>query len=351
MSDSGEHDGVGEELGNGRRLLDLLSVVAPVYNEEDTLEEFYSRVCSALADLRFELILVDDGSSDRSPAILAQLAANDPRVHVVYLSRNFGHQTALTAGLDHAGGGAVVMLDADLQDPPELIPRMLDHWRAGCDVVYAVREQRDGESRFKLTTARWFYKLFDKLAQVELQQNSGDFRLLDRQPLDALRSMRERSRFLRGMTVWVGYRQAAVPYTRDPRFAGETKYTLSKMLRFSLDAMSSFSHRPLQVATLLGFLISTLAFIAIPVVIVLRILGSYLPGFGSITIAVLLLGGIQLIALGIIGEYVGRIYDEVKGRPLYLMRARINVPETDVPDTPLPPIHSGHIAAPERRGP
>jgi dolichol-phosphate mannosyltransferase len=221
------------------------------------------------------------------------------------------------------------MLDADLQDPPELIPRMLDHWRSGCDVVYAVREERDGESRFKLATARWFYKLFDKLAQVNLEHNSGDFRLLDRQALDALLSMRERNRFLRGMTVWVGYTQAAVPYKRDPRFAGETKYTVSKMLKFSLDAISSFSHRPLQLATLLGFLISTLAFVAIPVVIVLRILGSYLPGFGSITIAILLLGGIQLIAIGITGEYVGRIYDEVKGRPLYLVRTRRNVPSPE----------------------
>ncbi len=329
--------------GDGARRLQLLSVVAPVYNEEDTLEQFYARVCEALEGLRFELVLVDDGSSDRSPTMLSELAANDPRVHVVFLSRNFGHQTALTAGLDHARGDAVVMLDADLQDPPELIPRMLDHWRAGCDVVYAVRQERDGESRFKLATARWFYKLFDKLAQVDLVHNSGDFRLLDRRPLDALLSMRERNRFLRGMTVWVGYRQAAVPYDRDPRYAGETKYTLSKMLRFSLDAISSFSHRPLQLATLLGFIVSTLAFIAIPVVIVLRILGSYLPGFSSITLAVLLLGGIQLIAIGIIGEYVGRIYDEVKGRPLYLVRTSLNVvTEHKDAEPPLPPAPAQH---------
>jgi dolichol-phosphate mannosyltransferase len=313
------------------RQLDLLSVVAPVFNEEATIEEFYTRVCGALEGLRFELVLVDDGSTDGSPAALDQLAGADPRVRVVYLSRNFGHQTALTAGLDHACGDAVVMLDADLQDPPELIPRMLDHWRRGCDVVYAVREQREGESRFKLATARWFYRLFDKLAQVELQYNSGDFRLLDRRALDALLSMRERNRFLRGMTVWVGYTQAAVPYRRDARYAGETKFTVSKMLRFSLDAISSFSHRPLQLATLLGFLISTVAFIAIPVVIALRLSGSYLPGFGSLTIAVLLLGGIELIAIGIIGEYVGRIYDEVKGRPLYLVRARRNMPEPEAP--------------------
>src|SRR5580700_3773087 len=319
------------------RSLKLLSVVAPVYNEEATIEQFYSRVCSALQGLQFEIVLVDDGSTDGSDAELRKLASNDPRVRLVQLSRNFGHQTALTAGLDHARGDAVVMLDADLQDPPELIPRMLDHWRAGCDVVYAVREQREGESRFKLATARWFYSLFDRLAQVELQHNSGDFRLLDRRALDALLSMRERNRFLRGMTVWVGYRQAAVPYSRDRRFAGKTKYTIPKMLRFSLDAISSFSHRPLQLATLLGFIISTLAFIAIPIVVVLRILGSYLPGFSSLTIAVLLLGGIQLIAIGIIGEYVGRIYDEVKGRPLYLVRSRVNIPDDEAPAQAAPP--------------
>jgi polyisoprenyl-phosphate glycosyltransferase len=321
------------------RSLTLLSVVAPVYNEEALIDEFYGRVCTALEGLSFELVLVDDGSSDGTSQALDRIAAGDPRVRVVYLSRNFGHQTALTAGLDHACGDAVVMLDADLQDPPELIPRMLDHWRAGCDVVYAVREEREGESRFKLATAHWFYRLFDKLAQVELQHNSGDFRLLDRRALDALLSMRERNRFLRGMTVWVGYRQAAVPYKRDPRYAGETKYTLPKMLKFSLDAISSFSHRPLQLATLLGFIISTLAFVAIPVVVVLRIVGSYLPGFGAVTIAVLLLGGIQLIAIGIIGEYVGRIYDEVKGRPLYLVRSRVNIPDEDAAAQPAPTEH------------
>ncbi len=324
------------------RELSLVSVVAHVYNEDATIEEFHARVCAALGALPFELVLVDDGSSDGTPMKLEALAAEDPRVRVVYLSRNFGHQTALTTGLDHSNGDAVVMLDADLQDPPELITTMLDHWRAGCDVVYAVREERDGESRFKLATARWFYRLFDKLAQVELQQNSGDFRLLDRRPLDALLAMRERNRFLRGMTVWVGYTQAAVPYRRDSRYAGETKYTLPRMLRFSLDAISSFSHRPLQLATLLGFLISTMAFIAIPVVVVLRILGSYLPGFSAVTILILLLGGIELIAIGIIGEYVGRIYDEVKGRPLYLVRARRNIAGTGIEGdrSSLPPVHA-----------
>jgi dolichol-phosphate mannosyltransferase len=311
---------------DGTRTLGLLSVVAPVYNEEDGIEAFYGRVSAALRGLTFELVLVDDGSRDSSPEIIERLARSDPRVRVVLLSRNFGHQTALTAGLDHARGDAVVMLDADLQDPPELIPEMLDCWRRGVDVVYAVRQLRTGESAFKLKTARWFYSIFGALAQVELQHNSGDFRLLDRRALEALNSMRERHRFLRGMTVWVGFTQAAIPYQRDARYAGETKYTLPRMIRFSLDAIFSFSNRPLQLATLTGFVFSALAFLAIPVVIILRLLDSYIPGFATLTIAVLLLGGIQLIAIGIMGEYVGRIYDEVKGRPLYVVRARRNMP-------------------------
>jgi dolichol-phosphate mannosyltransferase len=218
------------------------------------------------------------------------------------------------------------MLDADLQDPPELITQMVERWREGSDVVYMVREEREGESFFKLATARWFYKLFRSLAQVDLAPNSGDFRLLDRRALRALLAMEERSRFLRGMTVWVGYTQSAIGYKRDARYAGETKYPLRKMLRFSLDAILSFSHTPLQLATYLGFLFSGIAFLAIPVVVVLRLLGSYLPGFGSITIAILMLGGIQLIAIGVIGEYVGRIYDEVKRRPLYIVREQRNEP-------------------------
>lgn len=306
------------------RTLRLLSVVAPVFDEEALIEAFHARVCAALADVPFELVLVDDGSADRTPQLLAALAQRDARVRVIELSRNFGHQTALTAGLDHARGDAVVMMDADLQDPPELIGEMLERWREGTDVVYAVRSHRAGETRFKLASARWFYKLFSAVGDVELEPDSGDFRLLDRAPLDALLSMRERNRFLRGMTVWIGYTQTAVAYERAPRSAGATKYTLRRMLTFSLDAISSFSHRPLQLATLVGFLCAGLAFVLIPVVIALRIAGSYLPGFGTITIAVLLLGGIQLMAIGLIGEYVGRIYDEVKGRPLYLVRTRRN---------------------------
>ncbi len=261
-----------------------------------------------------------------SPAILDRIAAADPRVRVVHLSRNFGHQAALTAGLEHAVGDVVAMIDADLQDPPELIRDMVAEWSRGHDVVYAVRAERDGETAFKLWTAKWFYSLFDRLTQVELEHNSGDFRLLDRRALDALLSMTERSRFLRGMTVWVGFQQTAVMYERDARDAGETKYTLRRMLRFSLDAITAFSHVPLQLATWIGMLSASVAFVAIPVVITLRLLGSYLPGFSTITIAVLLLGGIQLIALGLIGEYIGRIYDEVKRRPLYIVREERNPP-------------------------
>jgi dolichol-phosphate mannosyltransferase len=318
----------------------LLSVVAPVYDEQELVEEFVARTVAALAGCTFELVLVDDGSSDRTPALLDRIADVDPRVRVIHLSRNFGHQAALTAGLEHAVGDVVVMIDADLQDPPELIDAMIAEWSRGADVVYAVRQQREGETAFKLATASWFYKLFDKLAQVNLEPNSGDFRLLDRQALDALLAMTERSRFLRGMTVWVGFTQTAVSYEREARPAGETKYTLRKMLRFSLDAIASFSHLPLQLATYAGLLSAGVAFIAIPVVIGLRIAGSYLPGFSSITIAILLLGGIQLIALGVIGEYVGRIYDEVTHRPLYIVREERNRPASG-PEVPAAAATAG----------
>jgi dolichol-phosphate mannosyltransferase len=324
------------------RPLRLLSVVAPMLDEEELAEEFYTRVCSALGELPFELVVVDDGSTDRTPAILERLASNDPRLRVVTLSRSFGHQTALTAGLDHARGDAVVMMDADLQDPPEVIPSLLERWRDGSDVVYAVRDSRVGESAFKLTTARLFYRLMSRLSSIELQENAGDFRLIDRRALEALLAMRERNRYLRGMTVWVGFTQSAVPYERDARYAGETKYTLRKMLKFSLDAVSSFSHVPLQLATVLGFAISAVAFVMVPVIIVLKATGNYLAGFSTITIAILLLGGVQLITLGILGEYVGRVYDEVKGRPLYFVRSRRNVVESE----PVEAVERERISTP-----
>src|SRR3712207_1378848 len=307
------------------RRLQRLSVVAPLYDEEQTAEAFHARVVTALEGLAFELVLVNDGSRDRTPQILDALAAADPRVRVVHLSRNFGHQAALTAGLEHARGDVVVMLDADLQDPPELIPTMLERWADGADVVYAVREARAGETRFKLLTARLFYRVFQRMASVPLEPDSGDFRLMDRRALDALLCMEERSRFLRGMTVWVGFTQTAVTYHRDPRHDGETKFTLQRMVRFSLDALVSFSNAPLQLATFLGFVLAGLALLGIPLAVIARYTDQFVPGIPSTIVLLLLLGGIQLITVGIIGEYVARIYEEVKRRPLYVVRDTRNL--------------------------
>lgn len=321
------------------RELALLSVVTPMYQEEATAEAFYARLRDALGSLPWELVIVDDGSTDSTPAIVAALAAGDPRVKVVTLARNFGHQAALSAGLEHARGDAVAMIDSDLQDPPELIPEMVERWRSGSDVVYAVRRVRVGETRFKLWTAHAFYRLLRRLTEIDVPPDAGDFRLMDRRPLDALLAMRERSRFLRGMTVWVGYTQTAIEYDRDARYAGETKYTLRRMIKFSLDAIVSFSSTPLQLATLFGFLCSALAFALIPLVIAGRILDIFVAGIPTTLVLILLLGGVQLICVGIIGEYLGRIYDEVKRRPLYVVRDRINF----TGDAP--------IAGDERHGP
>jgi glycosyltransferase involved in cell wall biosynthesis len=250
-------------------------------------------------------------------------------VKVLELSRNFGHQPALSAGLDHARGQAVVMLDADLQDPPELIPTLLTKWREGVEVVYAVRENRVGESRAKLLTADLFYRVIQAMAQLELPRNAGDFRLLDRRALDALLSMRERNRYLRGMTVWVGYTQAAVPYEREARATGNTNFTPGRMLRFSLDAIASFSHVPLQIATLVGVALATVALALVPLTVVARLSGLYQRGVPTLLAVILLLGGFQLMTLGVIGEYIGRIYDEVKQRPLYLVRRTHNLEEPE----------------------
>jgi glycosyltransferase involved in cell wall biosynthesis len=303
----------------------LLSIAAPMHDEHDTARLFYERIVACAGDVPFELVIADDGSRDGTGAVLAELAAEDKRVKVVTLARNFGHQAALTAALEHSSGDVIVMLDGDLQDPPELITEMLDRWRDGADVVYAVRSMRQGETAFKRTTARWFYKLFRSLADIDLTPESGDFRLMDRRPLDALLAMPERNRFLRGMSVWVGFTQTAVTFEREARTAGRTKYTLGRMLRFSFDAITSFSYRPLQFATLLGFVFSAFAFLLIPLSIAARYTNIYERGVPTTIVVVALLGGIQLICVGIIGEYVGRIYDEVKHRPLYVVRDRANL--------------------------
>lgn len=298
----------------------LISVVAPVLDEEATVGLFHERVRSALEPLPFELVLVDDGSTDGTPALLRTMVAADHRVRVITLSRNFGYQAAVTAGLDHAQGDVVVTIDSDLQDPPELILDMLDRWRDGADVVYGYREERPGETWVKLATARWFTKLFARVARIDLPPNVGDYRLLDRRAVDALLSMREHSRFMRGMAVWIGYTQTTVPYVRDARHAGKTRYRWATLIKISLDALTSYSRAPLRLATVIGFLVSALTFLAIPLVIIGRLFGVYVEGITSVLLAVLALGGIQLITLGIVGEYVARVYDEVKRRPLYLVK-------------------------------
>lgn len=303
-----------------------LSVVAPVYNEEAILHELYRRTRETLdaLGLTWELILVNDGSVDRSLEIMQELHEKDPRVCVINFSRNFGHQIAITAGTDYARGDAVVIIDADLQDPPGLIAEMVEKWREGYEVVYAVRKQRKGESWFKLFTARLFYRLINRITGFQIPLDTGDFRLMDRKVVDALRQMREYHRFMRGLSVWVGFKQTGVEYVREERYAGETKYPLSKMLRFALDGITSFSHLPLQLATYLGFIIAGISVLGIIIAIILRVSGSQaFYGQATTLVTVLFLGGIQLISLGIIGEYLGRIYNEVKHRPLYIVSEMI----------------------------
>ncbi len=301
----------------------VFSIIAPIYNEHDSLPELHRRVSAVMNGLGepWELILVDDGSSDGSTEQIRLLAEQDEHVRPVIFARNFGHQIAVTAGLDYARGDAVVIIDADLQDPPEVIPDLVARWREGYEVVYAVRTEREGESWFKLFTASLFYRLIFRITDVKIPMDTGDFRLLDRKVVNVLKTMRERHRFLRGMAAWVGFRQIGVPYKRAARFAGSTKYPFKKMLRLALTAITGFSYFPLQVATYLGFIAAGLALIFIPIVVIERLIGNQ-AFFGQATtlVSVLFLGGVQLICLGILGEYIGRIYDEVKGRPLYIVR-------------------------------
>ena len=308
----------------------LVSIVIPCYNEEEGIRETHRRVSnvmSALEDFRYEIVYVDDGSRDGTMEVLRELAA-DPAVRVVALARNFGHQFAVTAGLASASGDAVVIMDADLQDPPEVVVDMLARWREGYDVVYGVRTDREGETWFKLWTARVFYRLLRRLSETDMPVDSGDFRLLDRRVVDTVVAMPERDRFLRGMVSWVGFRQIGVPYRRAPRHAGTTKYPVAKMLRFALDGIFSFSVKPLRISTHLGFLVAGVALVAIVYALGMRIFTDrWVTGWTALMIAVLFLGGVQLISVGIIGEYVGRVYGETKGRPLYLVRERLGFPQ------------------------
>ncbi len=303
--------------------LPVISIIAPIYNELGNIPELHRRVSQVLdaCGEPWELVMVDDGSTDGSTELLRELAAQDGRVRPVIFARNFGHQIAVTAGLDYSRGRAVVIIDADLQDPPEVILQLIEKWREGYEVVYAVRTEREGETWFKQLTASLFYRLIYRITDVNIPLDTGDFRLLDRKVVNVIKQMRERHRFLRGMSVWVGFKQTGVGYKRAARHAGETKYPLKKMLKFAADAITSFSYFPLQLAMYLGFLSAGISILAIPVVVVLRLAGSQaFFGQASTLIAVLFLGGVQLISLGILGEYVGRLYDEAKGRPLYIVR-------------------------------
>jgi dolichol-phosphate mannosyltransferase len=319
------------------------SFVVPIYNERETLDELYRRLVPVLDGLdgSAEVVLVDDGSTDGSYELMLSLHERDDRFKLVRLSRNFGHQLALTAGLDHARGNAVVMMDADLQDPPEVALELAKRWREGYAVVYAVRERREQETRTKLLTAKLYYRLLGRLTDIEIPGDAGDFRLVDRRALQAMTSMREHNRYLRGMSAWVGFDQTGVQYVRDGRYAGRSKYSLRKMLRFALDGLVSFSTAPLRLTLNVGFVVSVLAFLLGFAAILVKIFGVYaVPGWASIVVAIALLGGVQLTVLGVMGEYVAQIHEEVKRRPLYLVRDRVGLDDVDDP-LPDPALGAG----------
>lgn len=302
------------------------SIVVPLYNEAANVAPLLERIEAVAASdpgVAYEIVLVNDGSTDGTEAAIRSEMLRRSGIVLVNLSRNFGHQLAATAGIELAGGDAVILMDGDLQDPPELIGAFLQKWREGYDVVYAVRRTRKGESRFKLWTARAFYRIIKRLTKVAIPLDTGDFRLMSRRTVEAVRRLPERHRFLRGMVSWVGFNQIALEYDRDVRYSGTTKYSLGKMLRFAVDGITSFSDVPLRFASYLGFIVSAVAFLYAIVIVIdksfrLHIAG-YTPGWASTIVAVTFLGGVQMMSLGILGEYLGRVYDEVKGRPLYLI--------------------------------
>ncbi|MEO1191762.1 MAG: glycosyltransferase family 2 protein [Pseudomonadota bacterium] len=312
----------------------LFSVVIPCFNEEEVIRETHSQLHAALqkSGLPLEFIFVDDGSADRTLEILLELQRNDPAMRVVALSRNFGHQVAVTAGLEQTTGNVVGIIDADLQDPPEVFLEMLAAWREGIDVAYGQRRERAGETAFKRSSAKAFYRLINRISDVDIPLDTGDFRLMDRAAVDALLAMPERDRFVRGMVAWLGFPQRAIAYDRAARFAGETKYPLKKMLRFATDGLISFSLVPLRFATLFGGLVISLSMLGILYALVLRIFtNDWVEGWTLLFIAVLFIGGVQIAFLGVIGEYVGRIYGEAKRRPLYFLKLRAGFPDQPKP--------------------
>jgi dolichol-phosphate mannosyltransferase len=305
-----------------------LSVVVPLYNEELVIDEMHRQLSAVLerSGMVYEIIMVNDGSADRTVEMAKAICARDPAAKLISFSRNFGHQFAITAGMDRSAGDAVVVIDADLQDPPEVILQMIDKWRSGYHVVYGVRDKRHGESWFKLLTAAAFYRLLKRLTSVNIPVDTGDFRLIDRRALGEFIRMRERARFVRGMVSWVGFKQGEVRYVRHERLAGETKYPLSKMIKFAIDGILSFSQAPLRLASALGLASSAVSFVFIVYGLVVKIVApeQTIAGWGSVFTAVLFVGGVQLICLGVLGEYIGRIYEEIKNRPLYIVDEEVN---------------------------
>jgi polyisoprenyl-phosphate glycosyltransferase len=308
----------------------LLSIVVPCFNEEEVIFETHRQLVETLTSrsgLEIELIYIDDGSTDNTYHLLEKIQSDDRRVRVISFSRNFGHQIAITAGLAHSAGDAVVIIDADLQDPPEVILRMLDSWEKGAQVVYGVRQERNGETVGKLWTAKTFYRLINYVSDITIPTDTGDFRLMDRSVVEALLSMPERDRFMRGMAAWVGFRQEPLFYSRAPRFAGTTKYPLSKMVRFAADGIVSFSLAPLRIAMCLGFITAVLSAIGILYALTMRFFTHiWVPGWTLLFVTLLFVGGMQMVFLGVLGEYLGRVYGEVKRRPLYLVKARLGFP-------------------------
>jgi glycosyltransferase involved in cell wall biosynthesis len=306
----------------------VLSVVVPVYNEEVVVIESYKRLKNVMNSINepYEIVFVNDGSRDKTVSILSEICEKDANTKLIDFSRNFGHQIAITAGMDYSQGDAIIVIDADLQDPPEVIPMMIEKWREGYDVVYGKRAKRKGESLFKKATAAVFYRFLRKMTDVDIPTDTGDFRLIDRKVCDALKKVHERNRFVRGIISWLGFRQTGVEFVREKRFAGETKYPLKKMIRFAFDAIASFSYKPLKVASYTGIIISFCSFVYLVVVILQKLLEpqTLIQGWASTLAVNLFFDGIMLIIVGIIGEYVGRIYDEVKGRPLYVVRETKN---------------------------
>ncbi|MEP6987513.1 MAG: glycosyltransferase family 2 protein [Chloroflexota bacterium] len=307
------------------------SIVAPIYNEEGNIQKLYERVSQVMDSTgeSWELVTVNDGSRDKSFEMLQDLSLKDPRIKVINFARNFGHQLAVTAGLHNTSGDAVVVIDADLQDPPELILDMIERWKAGYQVVYAVRQERKGESWFKLFTAKMFYRIIYRITDVDIPLDTGDFRLMDRKVVDALNSMPEHNRFIRGLTSWIGFKQTGITYVREAREWGETKYPLKKMVRFAMDAVTGFSYFPLQVMVYVAFILGVLGVFAIPIIAILRlILGfQFLGGQVTNIIVMLLVGSFQLFFLFILGQYVARIYDETRGRPLYIVADKVGFDE------------------------